>query len=261
MRHRSNRPHRTYAAIPNTALRDEKLSIEARGMLALLMTYSDDWTFNRDHLMKVAGIGRDKFQRIMRELMDAGYVRRQAVRGSEGKVAGSTWIIADDPNHRQPENPSLGEHRQPEKPTAGFSGPLRRSKEKKDHDLDLVDSQEEKKPPAKAAPFPETYEPSAADIAFGREKGWSASEVKAMVRRCAAWHSEHGHTFGDHSRCLQDWIARERSTPAAAGKRQRDGRQTALLKRPPEYGERRVAKNGKVYEYEGGAVGWIEVHE
>lgn len=135
MRHRSARRDRQYAAIPNAAMRDNELSIEARGMLALLMTYADNWSFNRDHLMKVAQIGRDKFQRIMRELIAAGYVSREAMRGEGGQVSGSTWFIHDDPD-RQPENPSVGDteglkNRQPEKPTDGFSGPLRRPTDKK----------------------------------------------------------------------------------------------------------------------------------
>ena len=104
-------------------------------MLALLMTYSDDWVFHRDHLMKVAQIGRDKFQRVMRELITAGYVSREAIRGEGGQVSGSTWFINDDPD-REPENPVPGVtedliNRQPEKPTAGFSGTLRRTTDKK----------------------------------------------------------------------------------------------------------------------------------
>lgn len=134
MRHRSSRRGRQYAAIPNSAMRDEALSIEARGMLALLMTYADDWVFNRSHLMKMAGIGRDKFQRIMAELKDAGYVEREAVRVEGGRVSGSTWLINDAPD-REPENPAVGsteglKNRQPEKPTAGFSGPIRKPRSK-----------------------------------------------------------------------------------------------------------------------------------
>ena len=123
MRHRSTRPNRQHAAIPNSAMRDERLSIEARGMLALLMTYADDWTFKRCHLMKVAQIKRDKFQRIMRELIEAGYVEREALRAEGGKVAGSTWVIMDTPGN-EPE-PSSDQwkadlfHRQPAEPTTG----------------------------------------------------------------------------------------------------------------------------------------------
>ncbi|WP_133119884.1 hypothetical protein [Pseudooceanicola lipolyticus] len=155
MRHQGSRRSRQYAAIPNDAMRDQTLSIDARGMLALLMTYADDWVFHRDHLMTIAKVGRDRFQKIMRELIEAGYVRRIATRGQGGKVAGSTWLINDAPEtnapvssnvapttdqdrqtDRQPEFPALGstdslKNRPPEKPTAGFSGPLRRPTDKK----------------------------------------------------------------------------------------------------------------------------------
>lgn len=135
MRHRTTRPDRKYAAIPNEAMRDERLSIEARGLLALLMTYSDDWVFRRDHLMTVAGIGRDKFQNLMRELTEAGYVRRVSVRGEGGKLSGSQWQINDEPD-RGPESQAVGsteglKNRPPVTPAAGKSGPLRRSTGKK----------------------------------------------------------------------------------------------------------------------------------
>lgn len=143
MRHRTERRQRPYAAIPNAAMRDESLSIDARGMLALLMTYADEWVFQRTHLMQVAKVGRDKFQKIMRELKEAGYVRRVPTRDDDGKVSGSAWVIADEPDQpvegetdRQPELPVVGateglKNRQPEKPTAGKSGPLRRPNLKK----------------------------------------------------------------------------------------------------------------------------------
>ena len=138
MRYRSNRPKREYAVVPNAAMRDGALSIEARGMLALLMTYSDEWIFQRQHLMEVANIGRDRFQRIMRELIEAGYVNREPMRDLGGRVSGSTWVINDAPD-REPENPAPGgteglKNRQPGLPTAGFSGPIRRTILKKEKD-------------------------------------------------------------------------------------------------------------------------------
>ncbi len=76
-------------------------------MLALLMTHRDDYQFRAEVLQKQAGIGRDKFQKIMRELMTCGYVKRQALRGESGMVAGSESVILDDP-HRPPESPAVG---------------------------------------------------------------------------------------------------------------------------------------------------------
>lgn len=159
MRHRSRRPSRPYAAIPNAAMRDRRISIEARGLLALLMGYSDDWTFVFSHLQEVTGCGRDKLRRILRELESFGYVVREVRRGDSGLVQGSEWIIVDDPeegkpegqapenppevgheapnvrDNRPPENPAIGtdplNNRPPENPTAGESAPIRKPTGKK----------------------------------------------------------------------------------------------------------------------------------
>ncbi|MFV1593299.1 hypothetical protein VWZ88_12625 [Phaeobacter sp. JH20_36] len=131
-------------------MRDTALSLDARGMLALLMTYSDEWRFRRDHLCKVAGIGRDKFTRVMRELGEAGYVERVASRLEDGTLIGTEWIIHDDPSkrvsYRGPENPSLGstealKNRPPVKPTAGKPAPIRNNKVKE------IQLEETPKPP------------------------------------------------------------------------------------------------------------------
>lgn len=130
MRERSSRPGRLYAAIPNEAMRDSSISIEARGMLALLMTYSDDWVFRRDHLQEVSGLGRDKFERVMGELRTAGYVELQQMREQgSGRLLGRTWVIRD---HRSPENPGVGvtealKNRHPAEPTPGESAHIRRT--------------------------------------------------------------------------------------------------------------------------------------
>ena len=134
MRERSSRPGRLYAAVPNDAMRDKRLSIEARGLLALLMTYSDEWVFIKEHLQEIAGIGRDKFERVMGELISEGYVERVLTREAEtGKLLGSTWVIRDD---RGPEIQGFGstealKNRPPAEPTPGKSAPKNNNREEK----------------------------------------------------------------------------------------------------------------------------------
>jgi hypothetical protein len=135
MRERSSRPGRLYAAIPNEAMRDASVSMEARGLLALLMTYSDEWVFRKDHLLETTGWGRDKFERHMGELIAAGYVERVQTREEgTGKLLGSSWIIRDD---RCPENQGVGvtdalKNRPTVKPTHGESAPIRNNKREED---------------------------------------------------------------------------------------------------------------------------------
>lgn len=132
MRERSSRPGRLYAAIPNEAMRDKSLSIEARGLLALLMTYSDEWVFIKEHLQDMTGMGRDKFERTMGELIKCGYVERILSREEgTGKLLGSTWVIRDD---RGPEFQGVGatdalKNRPPAEPTHGESAPKNNKRE------------------------------------------------------------------------------------------------------------------------------------
>ncbi|WP_411956863.1 hypothetical protein [Paracoccus homiensis] len=151
MRQRSRRPDRKYAAIPNSAMRDPSISIAGRGLLALLMTYSDDWVFLVPKLQEICGVGRDKMRAMLSELEEAGYLVREAVRGDGGQLSGSTWVILDEPiggsfgggsegsqqddvpmnDHRPPKNPAVGDTaplktRPPVEPTAGKSVPIRK---------------------------------------------------------------------------------------------------------------------------------------
>lgn len=140
MREKMQRTGRAYAAIPNAALRDVEISMEARGLLALLMTYSDDWVFRKGHLLEITGWGRDKFEKHMGELRSAQYVELVQDRDTTGRVLGSTWIIRDAGN-RGPENQCVGEttealnfsdtealkNQHPVKPAPGKSAPIRRT--------------------------------------------------------------------------------------------------------------------------------------
>ena len=133
MRERSHRPDRKYAAIPNDAMRNPALSIEARGLLALLMTYSDHWEFKRDHLLEVTGMGKDRFGKVMGELVAAGYVRMVPLRDAGGHLAGRTWLICDDGTdvREMPTSADVREIRRPVNPTSGKSAPIRKPTEKK----------------------------------------------------------------------------------------------------------------------------------
>lgn len=86
-----------YTAIPNHIHADDRLSLEARGFLCLIMSMCEGWVFRRDNLMKTANIGRDKYRRIVRELEETGYLKIKPRHSDNGTFSGSEWIITDDP--------------------------------------------------------------------------------------------------------------------------------------------------------------------
>lgn len=153
-----------YSTIPNSVIRNTNLSAEARLMLCYIMSCSEDWIFYRAKSMEILGCGRDKYQKIIRELRDSGYLVIHAKRGEGGRLDGQEWEIIDEPgaqdvggggpeaaqdvasapSDREPENQAPGVealnavHREPEKtarrskPPAGESGPLRKNNKQKE---------------------------------------------------------------------------------------------------------------------------------
>lgn len=92
-----------FVKLPNETIRDERLSIAARGHLAYLLSQPPGWSTTADAESKRAraqrgkrGEGRDAMRRIYAELKDAGYIYYARKRDSSGTC--STEIhIADRP--------------------------------------------------------------------------------------------------------------------------------------------------------------------
>lgn len=89
--HRS-RPESQFAIIPNSTLRDPKLSYMARGVLAEILSRPDDWVTTADAMWRraksdrgTAGEGRKAIRDAFDELIRAGYLYRQRRRVDGGQ--------------------------------------------------------------------------------------------------------------------------------------------------------------------------------
>lgn len=126
------RGEKNYASIPNATLRDKRLSIEARGVLSYLLTHDDTFELlSFEFLQEELGVGREKLQKIIRELKKNGYLSLVAAHNNKGNFAGQEWFVFAksqdqnfllEPFHRQPEKPSVGKtvsrlNRQSENPS------------------------------------------------------------------------------------------------------------------------------------------------
>ena len=85
-----------YMVISNRIARDERLSLEARGLLVFMLSMSDDWSFSVKGLMSQTGLKRSVILRIVKELKDAGYISYSQEHEKGGKFTAKTWEIYEN---------------------------------------------------------------------------------------------------------------------------------------------------------------------
>ena len=137
-----------FVVLFRSAAQDERLSLEARGLFALMVSLPENWSYTVAGLAKKAGCGREKARRLLQELQTVGYLVREQSHDGGGKFSGSVYVLQDEAP--LPENPSNGETKTsplPEKPTTAepsTAGPSTENAPEKNKELKTP---EEKEPP------------------------------------------------------------------------------------------------------------------
>lgn len=108
-----------YVVMNRTALNDKRLSWKAKGIMAYMLSMPDDWVFYMDELMTHSTDGRDSFRSGFKELKDAGYVERRAIKDEQTKkIIEWETIVHEVPIDSKDKEP-LTEKPQVEKPEVG----------------------------------------------------------------------------------------------------------------------------------------------
>lgn len=89
-------PRKGFVVLYRSAAQDARLSLEARGLLVMMASLPDDWSYSETGLAGKAGCGRQKVNRILRELIDAGYLLREQRHGEHGKFASCTYVLQEE---------------------------------------------------------------------------------------------------------------------------------------------------------------------
>ncbi len=101
--------HKTgYSVINNVTLRDNELSLSARGLLVYMLSFKDNWDFRAEQLTQELPCGRDAVYRLLKELENYGYLERKKIRGKDGQLSKSTYTIYECPQTFLTDNATLG---------------------------------------------------------------------------------------------------------------------------------------------------------
>lgn len=99
-------PRRQFTALPNAIFRDKRLSLDARAVLAYLLSLPPNWELRppviceRLSPLKGRPLGRDRLYRIFDEMLAIGYMARssnQSRDGETGRWGAFVYIVGSDP--------------------------------------------------------------------------------------------------------------------------------------------------------------------
>ena len=77
---------RDYTVMCNCHLRDQNLSLKAKGLLSMMLSLPDDWNFTTKGLATICKEGVEAIGTGLKELEKAGYIVRHLLRGEHGRI-------------------------------------------------------------------------------------------------------------------------------------------------------------------------------
>lgn len=89
--------NKNYTVMANYHLRDENLSLKARGLLSMILSLPDDWDYSLAGLVKISKDGLTAVRAALHELENNGYVHRERQRDSRGRLGGAIYTVYEYP--------------------------------------------------------------------------------------------------------------------------------------------------------------------
>lgn len=81
---------KNYTCISNAAIKDGELSLKARGLHHLILSYPDNWRLSTDSLLNGSECkkdGRTAVLSALKELEELGYIQRSKIRNDKGQYS------------------------------------------------------------------------------------------------------------------------------------------------------------------------------
>lgn len=208
-----------FTQIPNAWLRDSRLSLGTRGLLAQLLSHAPGWRVSQENLAMANGVSRDTIRRMIGELVAAGYlsVSEKQSHNELGHLTGFTYTTKDPEAMTQ--KPSLAEPTKAEPAKVNQAHKKNISKEDNLEEEQRKNKQENKQN-AKSLPLAEDWKPNEALLAMFATKWQLLDSIKetesfklyywASGKKFARWDL----TYQNWMNRAQGWAEQKQSKPA-----------------------------------------------
>ena len=139
------RVHKTanFTVMSNFHFKEKKMSLKSKGLLSLMLSLPDSWSYSISGLVTLSKDGKDGVMSALAELEKFGYLQRERITDDKGRFAGIEYHIYEEPQKEKPiADKQHEEKRKAEKPNAEKRNLLNtyNIKELKDKIYDLLNT-------------------------------------------------------------------------------------------------------------------------
>ena len=89
---------RDYTVMSNHHLKNPQLSLKAKGLLSMMLSFPDEWNYSERGLASICKEGVDAIHSAIKELEAARYMERHQIRGKGGRIVDTEYIIFEKPH-------------------------------------------------------------------------------------------------------------------------------------------------------------------
>lgn len=95
-----------YTVMSNHHLKDKSLTLKAKGLLSVILSLPDEWNYTTRGLAAICKEGVDAVGSALKELESTGYIVRNRLRGPDGRILDTEYLIYEEPvNRTKPDAP------------------------------------------------------------------------------------------------------------------------------------------------------------
>ncbi|MBC6679546.1 DUF6017 domain-containing protein [Zhenpiania hominis] len=87
-----------YTVMANHHLKNQTLSLKAKGLLSLMLSLPDTWDYTLRGLSVICKDGVDGIRTAVKELEEQGYIKRRRIRNEKGQLITIEYMIYEYPN-------------------------------------------------------------------------------------------------------------------------------------------------------------------
>ena len=93
---------KNYSIISNEILKRKDLSLKAKGLMSLILSFPDSWDLTINGLVAIVKESKNTIYTILKELNKKGYIERERITDKSGKVVRWELLVYEKPHTKKP---------------------------------------------------------------------------------------------------------------------------------------------------------------